>query len=86
MFIDLKTRRFDKELTWRNLTVGERLEIQPGDVAVGYRVQVGRRQWVIYRSLAPPANRTVLGQNLSTEFFIGRFLPNGETEELIQVQ
>ena len=35
-------------------------EIVAADVAVGYRAQAGRSQWLVYRSLAPPAIRSVL--------------------------
>jgi len=85
LFIDLKPSRFSKELTWRQLTVADRLETQSRDIAVGYRVQIGKAQWLIYRSLSPPANRTVLGQNLTCEFFLGRFTKNGATKELLQI-
>jgi hypothetical protein len=85
LFVDLNPRRFDKPLTWRRLTVAEKLETQPNDVAVGYRVQIGKSQWLIYRSLTPPVSRTVLGQNLSTEFLLGRFKKSGETEELLEI-
>ncbi len=86
LFVDLKPSRFEKELTWRRLTIADRLEIQPEDVAAGYRIQVGNAQWLIYRSLAPRENRSVLGQNLSSEFFVGKFLRSGETKELLQVE
>jgi hypothetical protein len=85
-FIDLKPGRADKPCTWRQLTVAESLQIQPSDVAVGYRVQCGRKQWLLYRSQAARGNRTVLGQNTSAEFVAARFLaPSGEIEELILV-
>ena len=53
-------------LTWRALTVARTRKAQPADVAVGYRVAIGKQQWLVYRSLAAAANRTVLGHNLST--------------------
>jgi hypothetical protein len=86
LLIDLKARRFGKPLTWRQLTVAESLEIQPPDSAVGYRVMIGKEQWLIYRSLSPRANRTLLGHNLSSEFLLARFLKNGEVETLIEVE
>ncbi len=85
LFLDLSKRRFKKERTWRRLTVAERLEIQPAEVAVGYRVQVGREQWLFYRSLAKAANRTVLGQNLASEFVAARFTAQGFAEELVSI-
>ena len=50
------------------------LEIVPDDVAVGYRAQSGDDQWLIYRSLGTPGNRTLLGHNIAGEFCAGRFL------------
>lgn len=83
LFVDLDRKRFDTPFTWRQLTVAENLQIQPPSAAVGYRVQAGSGQWLFYRSLTPPKNRTLLGQNLSNEFFAGRFDTDGEVEELI---
>ena len=59
--------------TWRQLTVAEHLLPQPREVAVGYRVQLGYDQWLIYRSLAPRGSRSVLGQNVADEFVAARF-------------
>ncbi len=67
LFFDLSPRLAEKR-TWRQLSVAEQLEPLTRDVAVGYRIQLGRRQWLTYRSLAPRCNRSVLGQNLSHEF------------------
>jgi len=86
LFIDLDGRRRGKKLTWRQLTVAESLEIQPPEVAVGYRVAIGRQQWLIYRSLAKPANRTLLGHNLSSEMLIARFEESGEVEPLLEIE
>ena len=86
LWFDLNPSRQSKELTWRTLTVAEQLRIQPRDTAVGYRVQVGKSQWLVYRSLAERQSRTLLGQNLFCEFFVARFLPTGETEELLQIE
>ena len=86
LFVDLDPRRMRRQLTWRQLTVAERLENQPADVALGYRVQIGKRQWLFYRSLTPPANRTVLGQNLFCDFMAAQFDCDGEIESLIEVE
>jgi hypothetical protein len=86
LWIDLSRRRAREALTWRQLTVAEQRRNLPSELAVGYRVQFGRRQWLIYRSLAPAANRTVLGQNLSSEFFLGRFNRSGETKTTVEVE
>jgi hypothetical protein len=84
--IDLDRKRATKPRTWRQLTVGENLEIVPRDVAVGYRAQSGDDQWLVYRSLAPAGNRTVLGQNFAGEFSAGRFLSSGKFKQWIEIE
>ena len=87
LFIDLKKGRAAKPCTWRQLTVGESLVIQRADVAVGYRIQCAKQQWLFYRSLALRANRTVLGQNTSSEFFAARFVAKtGGVESLVEIE
>lgn len=73
-------------LTWRHLTVSECLRKVPPDEAVGYRIQIGNRQWVLYRSLTPPANRAVLGKNLISESLLGRFRSDGTIWPLVEVE
>ena len=101
LFFDLDRRRFRKPLarifqhdghgcmkcgvTWRQLTVADSLAIQPADAAVGYRIAVGGKQWLIYRSLTPPRNRTLLGHNLSGEMLVARFQRNGEIKAIIEI-
>jgi hypothetical protein len=85
-FIDLAPRRFGQPVTWRQLTVAEDRQIQPDDAAVGYRVQIGNRQWIFYRSLAACGNRTLLGHNLVSEFLAARFSRQGVSETLIEIE
>jgi hypothetical protein len=85
LFLDLDRSRLRRPLTWRRLTVAERLQIQPPSQVVAYRVQVGDEQWLFYRSLGPTANRTVLGENLSNEFLAARFDRDGDTDDLIRL-
>lgn len=86
LFFDLKPSRFAKPYTWRQLTVGQNLQIQPPDVAAGYRVMVDRSQWLIYRALASKANSTVLGHNLATEMLVAQFRRNGEVESILEIE
>jgi hypothetical protein len=86
LFVDLDRRRIARPYTWRQLTVGENLAIQPPDVAVGYRVMVGRQQWLIYRSLASAANRSLLGHNLVSGMLLARFDRKGEVESLLEIE
>jgi hypothetical protein len=66
--------------------VAENRENQPADAAVGYRVQVGRQNWLIYRSFTGAANRTLLGHHLLTQFLIGQFTAAGEVLTLIEIE
>jgi hypothetical protein len=73
LLLDLDPKRSKKCRTWRQLTVTENLEQIPRDAAVGFRAQSGSDQWLVYRSLGPTGNRSVLGTNTSSEFYAGRF-------------
>jgi hypothetical protein len=86
LLIDLKPGRAKQDRTWRQLTIAESMAVVPRDVAVGYRAQSGSDQWVIYRSLGAPANRTVLGQNISGEFAAGRFPASGILKSWIETE
>ena len=86
LFIDLDKRRAEKPLTWRRLTIAEDRTIQPPDVAVGYRIQIGSRQWIVYRALSHAANRSVLGQNYSQEFVMARFTKEGTSDPMIEIE
>ena len=79
-------RLAEQRRTWRTLTVAQELRIVSADEAVGFRVQVGNKQWLYYRSLDKIQNRTVLGQNLVSEFYAGRFLRRGETDTYVEVE
>jgi hypothetical protein len=85
IWLALDRRRQDRCVTWRRLTVAQDRAIVAPDVAVGFRVQVGRRQWLVYRSLAPRTGRTVLGQHLAHELLVARFRRSGRIEPLVQV-
>lgn len=86
LFIDFDRRRLAQEATWRQLTIGEDRQVVPRDVAVGYRVQVGKSQWLIYRSLGDAGVRTVLGKNLMHEFLVGRFKSDGKVKTLLEIE
>jgi hypothetical protein len=86
MFFDFNRKRSKSERTWRQLTVGDMLEVVPSDIAVGYRIQSGEDQWLIYRSLGKPGNRTLLGHNVAGEFCAGRFTTAGKFKEWIEIE
>jgi hypothetical protein len=85
LWIDLKSKRSAEQRTWRQLTVAEWMEVIPPDVAVGYRAQSGDDQWLLYRSLGPAGNRTLLGHNIAGEFCAGRFA-GGKFKEWIEIE
>ena len=86
LWIDLDPRRLKRPLTWRRLTVAENLAIVPRDIAAAYRIQAGRQQWLIYRSLAPIGNRSVLGHNTIHSFVCARILSSGDTEAIVEIE
>ncbi len=83
---DLRPRRMRRPFTWRQLTVAEDLQVQPDDVAVGYRMMIGKEQWLIYRALASKGNRTLLGHNLTSETLVARFDGHGEVDPLVEIE
>jgi hypothetical protein len=86
LFIPLLEVRPKLDYTWRQLTVAEQLAIQPPDAAAAYRVQLGDRQWGVYRALARRGNRTFLGKNTVSEFFVGAFNPGGDWDAIMEVE
>ncbi len=86
LWFDLDPRRMKRPSTWRALTVAEDLAAVSPDVAVGYRVQAGSDQWLVYRSFKQPSNRTVLGHNLVTQFLAARFGRDGSVHNLIEIE
>lgn len=86
LWIDLAPHRWRQSCTWRQLTVGEDLAVVPPDVACAYRVQVGREQWLTYRTLGPAASRTMLGHHLVTEMLVARFTRRGLVEAILEIE
>jgi len=68
------------------LSVGENMQRTREDQAVGYRIQIGQKQFLLYRSLTPRAIRTVLGHNLMDDFCFARFDPETGVEPLMVVE
>lgn len=87
LWIDLSRQRFLMNRTWRQLTVGEKLKSLPPQTAVAFRVQVGKSQWILYRSMAPPAPRTFLGRHMIADFYCARLNAKERSyEDLITVE
>ncbi len=91
LVFDLDPARCKKPCLWRQLTVGENREKIPPDKAAGIHFRLDMRQlvmeqYLLYRSMTPPANRTVLGHNLIDDFCFARFSPASGVEALVEVQ
>jgi hypothetical protein len=86
LWLDLDPRRAGKPLTWRQLTVADTRLILPPHQAAGFRVQVGHDQWLLYRSLDAPRNRTLLGCNVSCDFLVGRIKRDGVVKRLLEIE
>lgn len=73
--------------TWRAVTVTERSKPCPPEVAFGARIAggLGRDGLLIYRSLAKPALRAVLGHQTRARFLVGRFTPEGNVVPLVSL-
>jgi hypothetical protein len=86
LWLDCDPARIGGPLTWRQLTVADsRINLPPWQ-AVGFRVQAGLEQWLVYRSLDAPRNRTLLGCNVSCDFLLGRVKPRGEVARVLEIQ
>ena len=86
LWLDCDPSRFGRPLTWRQLTVADTRQNLPRHQAAGFRVQAGLEQWLLYRALDEPRNRTVLGCNLSCEFLMGRIRPDGSVGRTLEIQ
>jgi hypothetical protein len=86
LWLDCDASRFGRPLTWRQLTVADTRQNLPRHQAAGFRVQSGLEQWLLYRALDQPRNRTVLGCNLSCEFLVGRVRPDGSVARTLEIQ
>ena len=86
LIINVNPKESVKPRTWRRLTVAEKLEIVGHDVARSFRVRMGDRQWILYKSFAAPGNRTFFGQNMNGDFFVGRVEEDGKVEELLSLE
>ena len=86
LFFDLSRQRSRKKRTWRQITVAENMNKVERDVACAYRIQLDKRQWIFYRIVSSRGNRTFMGENVSSEFYFGRFFKNGKVKHLIEIE
>lgn len=86
VWLDCDSRRLGEQVTWRQLTVADTRINLPPSMAAGHRVQVGLDQWLLYRALDAPRNRTLLGCNVACEFLLGRVTPDGTVQRAIEIE
>ena len=86
VWLDCNPRRLGDQATWRQLTVADTRINLPPSMAAGHRVQVGLDQWLLYRALDAPRNRTLLGCNVACEFLLGRVTPDGTVQRAIDIE
>lgn len=86
VWIDCDAARIGGPLTWRQLTVADTRIILPAHQAAGFRVQSGDEQWLLYKTLDAPRNRTLLGCNVSCDFLLGRLKRSGEVARTLEIQ
>ncbi len=85
--IDWNRARGRRPAMWRPLTVAQNGTAVPNSQAAGFRLQVGKEQWLIYRSLSRILEpRTVLGQHTMYETLIGRFSTTGAVDPIVLVE
>ncbi len=85
LWLDLDATRQGLPLTWRQLTVADTRQNLPPQQAVGFRVQAGLEQWLVYRTLDAARNRTVLGCNIACDFLLGRIGRRGVVDRAIEI-
>jgi hypothetical protein len=86
VWFDLDPDRAELPLTWRPLSVADQRQNLKRHEAVGFRVQVGLEQWLLYRALDTPRNRTLLGCNVACEFLVGRLRRSGEVSRTLEIE
>ena len=73
-------------IRWRVLTVAEKSRICPPETAFAARISWGRDETLlIYRSLARPASRCVLGHQTSARFLVALFGRDGNVVPIVKV-
>ncbi len=84
---DWSKSRAKKPVDWSRITVAENSEaVSPGHAA-GYRIRIGKTQWMLYHSLKQPLfPRSVLGYHTGQETIFAKFEPDGEITNIVEVE
>ncbi|WP_437227371.1 hypothetical protein SH661x_000315 [Planctomicrobium sp. SH661] len=85
--LDWSAKRREAPIDWQRVTVAEDGQILAPEIAVGHRLRIGKKQWVLYHSHRKPAfPRSVLGVHTLSESVFGRLDSDGEVEILVEVE
>lgn len=86
VIIDYDTSRIKKPATVRRLTVAEKGVPVSEEKALGFRVQLGKDQYIIYQSLGGNEVRTVIGLHLLSDFVLAKFDKETGPHSLIDIE
>ena len=86
VFVDWHPDRQSEDAVWRQLTVTEARRVVTRDEAASYRMQIGSRQWFVFRNMKTDGiPRCALGHHTGHETVIGRFTAKGLVLPLVVV-
>lgn len=87
LVFDFHPQRLRKPVIWKPLTVTEDTAVVSRDVAAAYRWQIGREQWLVYRSQRKARlPRAALGHHTANGLVVGRFDKQGDVDTILAVE
>lgn len=86
LLIDYDPVRMKKPVIVRRLTVAKQGTSVPNDDALGFRVQLGKDQFIVYQTLNEKAVRTVLGLHLISDFVLGKFYKETGPQTIVGIE
>jgi hypothetical protein len=84
--LDWSEKRRDEPVEWQRVTVAESMAPIGPETAAGFRIRIGKKQWVLYHSLSKPAMpRTALGIHSLSETVFSQLKTNGDLATVVEV-
>jgi len=84
---DWSEKRRETPVDWRRVTVAEDGQIISPEVAVGYWLRLGKKQWVLYHSHQKPVfPRSVMGIHTLSETVFARLSNRGVVDVQVEVE
>jgi len=85
--LDWNPKRGDEPVDWQRVTVCEDAQYIPPEVAVGHRLRIGKKQWVLYHSHQKPAiPRSVMGIHTLSETVVASLNNKGDVTTMVEVE